>query len=550
MPNSGPTTARIWRLSCAALMTAGLVLAAPGILATATAQTSDRAETAQGAIAAGDAAWQAGDPATAAAAYERALETGNLTAGQRAYALRALGYVSAELGRPETAAQAFRAALAIEEDAGAALGLAVSLRQAGDIAGADAALARVDRRTLTRDQLPFYLDEAASAALPEDPSAAIAALEEAVALKESVYRRVRLSQLYRQTGDSAKADANLAQAEAALAAEPSAAADVAYAALAAGDDAGAARYFQTAEDAGALSSQGYADYGYVLKRQGRLDASADRFRSAIDAHGESTDAAEPGGVDRLWRLRREVSYTERRWYANAFLTFRDNSVDLIDVPEGGQSDSFAGWEVGWIAPQIGGMKHRAVTLFTRGFTGFEGDTLDTREGSLQLGAGVRFRPLRDHNLVFTLERLFSVGDDARDAWLFVTGYSLSEGLDIDPIATSWESWNLYADVAYIPDSPRYVAANAEGWYGRSYKLTEQVIAIPHVVAAARFADDKFDTDRVIEAGPGIGLRVWFNEDTYTGPRSYLDLKAQYRHAVVNDDDRDDGAFVGSAILYY
>ncbi|MEQ8746066.1 hypothetical protein [Pyruvatibacter sp.] len=509
-----------------------------------------QAETAQNLIAAGDAQWQGGNPSLAAQTYQRALETGNLTQAQRAYALRALGFVSAEIGDPQNAARAFKASLAIEDNPGAALGLAVSLRQAGDTAGANAALANVDRRVLTRDQLPFYLDEVASAALPGNPQAAITALEEAVGITESVYRRVRLAQLYRQTGNTAKADENLAKAESALAAEPGAAADVAYAALSMGDDAAAARYFEQARSADALTSTSFADYGYALKRQGDLDGSTSLFRDAIDTHDQSADATSDEGKRRLFRLRREVSYTERTWYADAFLSFRDNSVDLIGVPERGESDSFAGWEVGYIAPQIGSMKHRALTLFTRGFTGFEGDTLDTREGSLQLGVGARFRPLADHNLVFTAERLISVGDQARDAWLFVTGYSLADGLDIDPVLDDWESWNVYADFAYIPDSPRFIAANVEGWYGHSFKLSDDVVVIPHVVAAARYSDDKFDTDRVIEAGPGVALRYWFNEDKYTGPRSYMDFKIQYRYAFVNDDDRDDGALVGTATLHY
>lgn len=509
-----------------------------------------QAETGQSLIAGADRAWQAGNPTKAAAAYRQALETGTLSLSQQAYTLRALGFVSAEIGKPTEAAQAFRSSLDIEDNAGASLGLAVALRQSGDTTGANTALAKVDRRVLTRDQLPFYLDEVASSALPGNPAKAIEALEEAVSLKESVYRRVRLSQLYRQTGNTAKADQNLAKAEAALAAEPSAAADVAYAALAAGDDAGAARYFEQARSANALTSSGLADYGYARKRQGDLDGATDLFRGAIDVHDESPDADENSGKRRLFRLRREVSFTERSWYADTFLSFRDNSVDLVGVPEAGESDSFAGWEVGYIAPQIGGMKHRALTLFTRGFTGFEGDTLDTREGSLQLGVGARFRPFADHNLVFTVERLISVGDQARDAWLFVTGYSLSEGLDIDPVLNNWESWNLYADIAYIPDSPRFVAANVEGWYGHSYKLTDSLVVTPHLVTAARYSDDKFDTDRVLEAGPGVGLRYWFNEDKYTGPRSYMDVKVQYRYAFVNDDDRDDGALVATAILHY
>jgi tetratricopeptide (TPR) repeat protein len=543
-----------------AIRNAGIAILAAGILlpSALSAATPDQpgqlivaqADISQTLIADGDKAWQAGNPTQAADLYSRAVETGNLTSAQRAYALRALGFVSAEIGNPDEAARAFKASLSIEDNPGAALGLAVSLRQSGDIAGANAALAKVDRRVLTTDQLPFYLDEKASAALPENPQAAIAALEEAVSLNESVYRRVRLSQLYRQTGDTAKAQANLEMAEAALAAQPGAAADVAYAALTSGDDAAAARYFEQARAGGGLTSNGLADYGYALKRQGDLDGSTELFRDAIDTHDTSPDAQDASGKRRLFRLRREVSYTERTWYADAFLSFRDNSVDLVSAPEAGESDSFAGWEVGYIAPQIGSMKHRALTLFTRGFTGFEGDTLNTREESLQLGVGARFRPLADHNLVFTVERLISVGDQARDAWLLVAGYSLADGLDIDPVLNSWESWNVYADVAYIPDDPRFVATNLEGWYGHSFKLSESVVLTPHVVAAARYSDDKFDTNRVVEAGPGVGLRYWFNEDKYTGPRSYFDFKAQYRYAFVNEDDRDDGAFVGTAILHY
>ena len=51
--------------------------------------------------------------------------------------------------------------------------------------------------------------------------------------------------------------------------------------------------------------------------------------------------------------------------------------------------------------------------------------------------------------------------------------------------------------------------------------------------------DSSDEEWALSVGPGLMWRIWYNEDDYHAPRSYLDVVLQYRFRL-SDADRAEG----------
>jgi tetratricopeptide (TPR) repeat protein len=270
------------------------------------------------------------------------------------------------------------------------------------------------------------------------------------------------------------------------------------------------------------------DWGHALEAAHRLTEAAEKYRAAIAAESkkpEATPEQRKAMERRIWGLRRDVGEAERTAYAEATVVLRSPNVKGADglSPETGLAGSAEGVEVGLRLPHA-----PMVDLYARQYSAFEGDTMKLSRVSDQGALGVRWRPFPGQLFSLAAERMIKIGDNARNAWLFVAADGWSRGTEIDPFRSQWSFTSLYGEAAYIPGDHRYSEFYATALQGWSFKLDPATTLTPHVGLWATRADNAGEVRYLVEAGPGLMLTHLLEVSPDKISDAQISLSAQYR----------------------
>lgn len=382
-----------------------------------------------------------------------------------------------------------------------------------------------------------------------DLSGAIDAMRRATELEDRAYRRFELGEMLRAAGRDEEALTELQRANALDPNNPDIHFALGYAALKDGNDARAISWFEKglAARPGALGPR--EDLAYAYKRQERNAQAVEAFKKVVDNgpnYPRGSEAERDDTQRRIYNARREISELDRRFYANAFAVYRDeSSLNAVMLPEAGPSISQAGGEIGWRPGKIGYRDGRMVTVYARAFGSALGDDFQIDEETWQGGFGIRVKPLKRADLQLTLERMVKLGDFSRNAWLSRVSYFWGDGGELRPYDKDWHFQSYYFDAAAIPDEPNFNSLFFEGMEGHRFLLHDRLTVTPHLVLSAYRTEDPFQKRVRIEAGPGVSFNLFGRADTYHAEQSSLELRAQYRFGLrTNGVNSDDAVVVG------
>jgi hypothetical protein len=301
---------------------------------------------------------------------------------------------------------------------------------------------------------------------------------------------------------------------------------------------------------GALQGSALLDAAYVARRRFDNARAESLFRRAIDAHATGQIDLTP---QRLLEIRRDVTNVSRTWGASASLIYGPIGIGGTPgfaMPGSGANTLQIGGEIYWRPPVIGNRNGATVEIFARAFeTLYDGSGGATGPETLQGSFGLRWKPLAEHNLILEASRLVPFGDAARHDWLLRLAYSKGEGGELRYDVEHWRYWQFYGELARFTEVQETLA-NAEFRFGHSFRLPapgENIVVTPFLVAGAAY-DSLLATPGTLGAGAGLNVRVWFRQDKYSGPASYLDLTAQHRFKV-EGDTRGGGWFFTTSVSY-
>ena len=327
-------------------------------------------------------------------------------------------------------------------------------------------------------------------------------------------------------------------------------ADIGYLAASVSNDEAALARFDRARAKGQLPPRAAIDAGYTAMR---------RFenRKAIAYLMEGIDAGADGRIDidkqRLYETRRTVSDLARVWGINTSVTYgkvgsAPNPFLTLGAPSSYTSQ--LGTEL-YYRPEGFGYRNGAIfELFGRLFeTLYDQSGGPTGGRTTQGMVGARWKPFSSANLVFEVDKLFALGNAARDDTLLRALYSHTVGTDLRVLETSWPTWYVYTEVDRFLEKSQLIAI-MEGRFGRSFRLdpiSSHLVFFPHAVLAANY-DDSFANHSAYSAGAGGSLRYWFGDTKYTAPPSYWELTLQYRWRLAGDQ-RAQGIFAQTSINY-
>jgi hypothetical protein len=289
----------------------------------------------------------------------------------------------------------------------------------------------------------------------------------------------------------------------------------------------------------------YDELGYLNLRLGDEEAADRWFRKAIDAHRQET-LSDPKEItardERVYRLRSEVAQIENTFDGTLYSVFRQGSGNGAPNPTGRSlTQSQGGVEAAYRLP-IPGLGHgRMIQAFGRVLWGYKPDSLRIRGNSYQGGIGIRAKPLASQNLVLSFERLVSLGSAARDDWLARIGYSWSLGTSFDPFRTSWPYVTVYGDAALAFPTGPDLFLTGEVRAGQSWRIGERFSVTPHIVIVGSRQEDGPVTTRLIEAGPGIALKYYFDDSAYRAFGANAEVLLQYRAKLGGNSTGTSGA---------
>ncbi|PCJ31044.1 MAG: hypothetical protein COA93_11500 [Alphaproteobacteria bacterium] len=277
---------------------------------------------------------------------------------------------------------------------------------------------------------------------------------------------------------------------------------------------------------------------YAYKILGQNDKAAENFKKVIDLDDDSS-----------FPIKREIEQLENRFSISSYAIYRDESSNHRQLSGPDLTQSQAGLEVSYQPEKIGFKGGRKFQIYGRLMSGMTPEKFEPDPDSFQAGIGLRLKPLPDHNLVFSAERLIKIGDFARNDWMLRAGYSRDHGTDYREDKNNWWSYSLYLDAAILTPANPDIYLTAQAISGYNIALSPGLVLQPRMTGLLTWQKDSFQQASLIEAGPGINMRYYFNDSKYEAYRSHIDLTIEYRLKISGNSIGGSGPVV-SLVVYF
>ncbi len=309
-----------------------------------------------------------------------------------------------------------------------------------------------------------------------------------------------------------------------------------YAALAMRDDATAVRDFEAALAEVPTYLPLYPELGYAHMRLRQKDDAVHRFKESIDLAPDTpqyTPQEKDAAFINTWKYRTEIRNLQKRLYGT--LSWGYSSGQTGTVENAAIARSASGLELLW-NPYFTFLKQgQELGFVVRSMWSTPTDsTRINLKHEAQGAAGIRFKPFAAHNMNVGVERLFKLGDRAEESWLFRLMGSWGPR-DVQPLVPSWLYWFAYAEAdAFVGHDTRNTGY-LEGRLGWTWNVGNRLLITPHIVADVRVWDERRDPS-YIEAGPGLSLRWFFNDNQYETWKSDIEILLQYKAGTLFHQD--------------
>lgn len=483
---------------------------------------------------------QRGKPGLAVHYLTQALEQKDAFRPQeQAELFRSLGNLYAEEQRYGEAVTAYQESLALGADTETTLRLGAGLRRAGQPEKAVKALESLPEAGLAPAQRLERQDELTAAYWETGrKEQAIAALDKIVEKDSSARRQHQLGLWLRDSGEAGDALPHLKKAHDLEPDNSAYAEDLGYALVEEGEYEAAVPLFEGALAANPSRLRLHEDLGYAYMRTGENEKAIASFTKAIDerpnvpVHSTAEQAQLEEGT---WRLRNEVGKLSKQFDLQVYESYRDNNNTrrlAAGGLAGGTLPSQGGVQLGWQPPVLGFQDEKTLQVFGRLLWSNRPSSLSIDDQSLQAGVGIRYKPLREHSLYLSAEKLFKIGSQAIDDWLLRALYGWSTPLLMSPAFNDWNYTSVYTDLGYFIDNDIW-AFYGEARQGWTFRVTDWLLLTPHAVIDGRTQTRDDAGISYLEGGGGVSVRFLFNESKYQTYRSSFELLLQYKASIVN-----------------
>jgi tetratricopeptide (TPR) repeat protein len=285
----------------------------------------------------------------------------------------------------------------------------------------------------------------------------------------------------------------------------------------------------------------WQERGYQSMKDHRNPDARESFAAGIMLYNEVIPyVADPEDAETYTqtrkRLKQEYTKLDKTWSFQVYTQRTDFDFNESDLPAGVPGDSTTGAlqsqggvALGFRPPKIGFRNESTLDVIPRVLWNLEPNSWRPDEDSLQGGLGILYKPFTHHNYVQGLERLFKIGSNAEDNWLWRNLYGLEGGQRPQQGETLWLHHRLYGEISYYFEEPRRWIFFGQGNLGPSFHLTDNLLlTAPEALFVGRYQDnDPEGVGTYGYAGPGLSLRLLEGERALTRDRWAFTAHAHY-----------------------
>ncbi len=286
---------------------------------------------------------------------------------------------------------------------------------------------------------------------------------------------------------------------------------------------------------------GWQERGYQSMKDHRNPDAKESFEEAIGLYDEIIPYVEEEAEAEDYRetrmsLKQEYTKLDKVWSLQVYGQRTDFDFDERQLPAGAPGDSTqgalqsqGGVSVGFRPPKVGFRNERTLDISLRVLANFEPGSWSPDEDSYQGGLGLMYKPFVRHNYVFGFERLFKIGDNAEDNWLWRNTYGIEAGERPERGQDFWIYRRFYGEASYYFETPSRWVFFGQGNIGPSFRLSENLLlTVPEALLVGRYQDnDPEGIGTYWYYGPGLNIRLLEGERALTRDRWALTGYAHY-----------------------
>lgn len=454
---------------------------------------------------------------------------------------RAVAYQAYQVQDYATAMRAWKAVPLNEMRNNDVIAAANTAQAAGDQRALDGWLQEEQKRGMDNTEHYWWLH--AQRYVSSNPELALASLDRAIAIEPTTRAYLSRVQIHRKQGRNQAAADDLRQA---LLKEPENSAiqaSLGYALWATGDAAGSREMLEKARsnlpDDPALVRQ----LAYVNQRLDDIPQTQRYARLVVDDLDRQAQIAPLTAAQKQERFnfRRLHEDVARRWTINfdSTLGLRSGALSSANNIPGGTSEgqsyrSYGQLEIDYRAGRNVLIDGDAVSLYGRLFadTGESGVMLPVKDP--MLGAGVRWKPLRDYVFFLALEQQTPLDSNRgqSDTMLRASASLFNDGKYSDewhPNGRGWFAQNLYLDAAH------YIRQDYQAWTADYRVSWHQKIAQGQTIEPYAHAQISGYRDGYTRGGEyaGVGVRwnIWSGQTRYDAWPHKVSVGLEYQRTL-------------------
>ena len=463
---------------------------------------------------------------------------------------KSMGYLHSAESRYDAAAEAYSKALSLHRDEATAVNLGRAQRLSNQVDAARQTLESVNTQSLDADMHLLQLSELATIAdIQQRYDDEETLLRDALTLRDTGDLNFRLAgvkrkknqlpdaiSLYRKTVEQNDSGSTWAALGFALSDNKQFGA--------------AAEAFEAAIQKNDGITPLWEELGYAYMHDAQNSRAAEAFKRAIDnalAQADASAEESEAAAEKTYRLRKEVTKLQTHLTTTAYLSYVPGATGSTSWSGGDSSRtvrSGGGVEMAWIPPFIGLRDDRILQVIGRVSASLDqNNSFSFDEKSWQGAVGLRYKPFQSQNLSVGVERLFHIGRNAEDNWLFRAMYSWADGLDLKPGKSFWNYSFIYGEYDYFAAYNVRSTVYGEARQGITFNLQDKWLVSPHVVGDFRLVEPDRDQDSLAEMGAGVSLRYLLPAYDYEVSRSSIEFLLQYKygtlfHSLSNDKNNN------------
>jgi len=285
----------------------------------------------------------------------------------------------------------------------------------------------------------------------------------------------------------------------------------------------------------------WQERGYQSMKDHRNRDARESFAAAIRLYDEILPYVEPDQEAETYEetrlsLKQEYTKLDKVWSVQLYGQRTDFDFSESALPQGVPAESTrgallsqGGASIGYRPPRIGFRDEKTLDLFVRVLANLEPDSWQPDEDSYQGGLGLMYKPFTRHNYLFGFERLFKIGSNSEDNWLWRNTYGLEGGERPPRHQEVWLYRRLYGEASYYLEAPRRWVYVGQGQIGPSYALKRNLLlTFPEALVYGRYQDDDpSGVGTYWYYGPGLNISLLEGERELTRDRWSLSGYAHY-----------------------